>query len=187
VYATTNYTYDVLGNLKTVVDNSGNTTSMTYDWLSRKTAMTDPDMGSWSYGYDSNGNLTSQTDAKSQAITMVYDALNRLTNKNYPSGSGMTNVVYSYDAYVSGSNYGKGKRTGMTDALGTTGYKYDARGRQTEEKRTVSSVNYTTSFAYDGADRNTTITYPTGEVVTPRHMPAAVCLIRSPAPPRAAW
>jgi len=162
LYAATTYTYDALGNLIDVCDADDNHTHMEYDMLSRKTAMTDPDMGSWSYEYDANGNLTSQTDANEQTITMVYDTLNRLTAK---SGTGLS-VSYTYDAYVSGSNYGKGKRTGMTDALGTTSYKYDARGRQTEEKRTVSSVNYTTSFAYDGADRNTTITYPTGEVVT---------------------
>ena len=35
---------------------------MTYDGLSRKTAMSDPDIGAWNYGYDNNGNLTSQTD-----------------------------------------------------------------------------------------------------------------------------
>jgi RHS repeat-associated protein len=165
LYATTTYGYDVLGNLTQVVDNSNNTTTMTYDWLSRKTAMTDPDMGSWSYGYDNNGNLTTQTDARSQTITMTYDALNRLTAKTYPQGSGMTDVGYSYDS-ISGGNYGKGQRTGMTDALGTTGYKYDARGRLIEEKRTVDSVDYTTSFTYDGADRTVTVTYPTGETAT---------------------
>ena len=165
VYATTQYSYDVLSNLTQVVDNSSNTTTISYDWLSRKTTMTDPDMGSWSYSYDDNGNLTSQTDAKSQTITFTYDALNRLTGKSYPQGSGMTNVTYTYDSTTSG-NYGKGQRTGMTDALGTTSYKYDYHGRLLEEKRTVDSVDYTTQFAYDGADRVTTTTYPTGEVVT---------------------
>ena len=71
VYATTNYTYDVLGNLTGVVDNSSNTTTVAYDWLSRKTSMTDPDMGSWSYSYDSNSNITGQTDARSQTITFA--------------------------------------------------------------------------------------------------------------------
>jgi RHS repeat-associated protein len=165
IYATTNYTYDVLGNLTQLVDNTSNTTTMTYDWLSRKTAMTDPDMGSWSYGYDNNGNLISQTDAKSQTITMVYDTMNRLTNKNYPQGSGMTNVVYTYDS-TSGGNYGKGLRTGMTDAAGSNSYKYDTRGRLIEEKRTVDSVDYTIGYTYDGLDRVATIIYPTGETVT---------------------
>ena len=162
---TTTYAYDVLGNLIQVTDNNGNNTSMTYDWLSRKTNMTDPDMGAWSYGYDSNGNLTTQTDAKSQKITMVYDAMNRLTNKNYPSGSGMTNIVYTYDS-TAGGNYGKGQRTGMTDASGTTSDTYDNRGRLVQEQKTINSVPYTTSYTYDGLDRIATITYPTGETVT---------------------
>jgi YD repeat-containing protein len=127
--------------------------------------MSDPDMGSWSYGYDDNGNLTSQTSAKDQTITFTYDALNRLTGKSYPQGSGMTDVTYTYDS-TDGGNYGKGWRTGMSDTLGTTSYKYDNRGCLIEEKRTIDSVDYTTQFAYDGADRVTSITYPTGETVT---------------------
>jgi len=77
----------------------------------------------------------------------------------------MTNVTYTYDS-TSGGNYGKGLRTGMTDALGTTSYKYDTRGRLIEENRTIDSDNYTTQFAYDGAGRITNIIYPTGENVT---------------------
>ena len=34
----------------------------------------------------------------------------------------------------------------MTDAAGTTSYKYDARGREIEEKHTIDSVDYTTSL-----------------------------------------
>jgi YD repeat-containing protein len=132
LYATTYYSYDAMGNLIDVCDADGNHTQMEYDMLSRKTDMDDPDMGQWEYEYDNNGNLTSQADAKSQTISMVYDALNRLTNKNYPAGSGMTNVVYSYDSIADG-NYGKGKRTGMTDGTTTNTYIYDARGRQTQE------------------------------------------------------
>jgi YD repeat-containing protein len=165
VYTTTEYSYDVLGNLVQVEDNDSNTTTITYDWLSRKAVMTDPDMGSWSYSYDDNGNLTSQTDAKDQTITLTYDELNRLTGKLYPQGSGMTDVTYTYDS-TSGGNYGKGQHTGMTDAIGATSYKYDAWGRLIEEKRTIDSVDYTTQFAYDGADRVTSITYPTDETVS---------------------
>jgi RHS repeat-associated protein len=165
VYATTEYSYDVMGNLVQVEDSDSNTIAITYDWLSRKTAMADPDMGSWSYSYDDNGNLISQTDAKGQTITFTYDELNRLTAKSYPQGSGMTDVTYTYDSTI-GGNYGKGQRTGMTDAIGTTGYKYDNRGRPIEEKRTIDSADYTTQFAYDGADRVTSIIYPTGETVT---------------------
>jgi RHS repeat-associated protein len=166
VYATTTYSYDVLGNLTQVVDNSSNTSTMGYNWLSRKTSMSDPDMGSWSYQYDNNGNLTSQTDAKGQTIIFTYDALNRLTGKTYPSGSGMTNVSYTYDSTTDG-NYGKGRRTSMTDAAGTTSYKYDARGRLIQEILSFWIISIPTVYGYDSADRLTTITFPnTGETIT---------------------
>ena len=48
VYATTSYTYDPLGNLRTVTDANGNVTTIDYDSLSRKTSMIDPVMGNWS-------------------------------------------------------------------------------------------------------------------------------------------
>ena len=168
LYSVTNYTYDILGNLIQLKDNNNNTSTMVYDWLSRKTQMIDPDMGSWVYSYDYNGNLSTQTDSKGQTITMVYDPLNRLTNKNYPAGLGMTNVVNTYDD-TTGSNVGKGKRTSMSDALGanSTADKYDNRGRLVQETKTVDSLPYTTSYTYDGADRIITCVYPSGETVRP--------------------
>jgi RHS repeat-associated protein len=69
---------------------------------------------------------------------MTYDALNRLTAKNYPAGSGMTNISYTYDN-ATGGNYGKGKRTGITDASGVSGYTYDNLGNITSK----NGVNYT--------------------------------------------
>lgn len=76
LYSTTNYKYDVLGNLISV-EAEGVKTTMRYDTLGRKIAMSDPDMGScgdlttlapnitfpwyptpcWNYLYDANGNL----------------------------------------------------------------------------------------------------------------------------------
>jgi len=163
VYSTTTYKYDVLANLIEVRDNSNNLTTVAYNWLSRKTGMTDPDMGTWSYNYASNGNLLSQTDAKNQTINFSYDALNRLTGKTYSTG--MATVTYSYDS-TAGGNYGKSRRTGMSDGSGSMAYKYDSRGRIIQETRTVDSVPYTTTIAYDGASRVTSVTYPTGEVAT---------------------
>jgi len=86
-YSTTTYQYDTLGNLTRVIDGNGNQTNMTYDTLSRKKTMTDPDMGYWRYQYDANGNRTSQADSKSQTITLQYDQLNRSRYKFYPDNS----------------------------------------------------------------------------------------------------
>ncbi len=158
VYATTTYGYDVLGNLVSVIDDAYNETEIYYNWLSQKTSMYDPDMGYWGYLYDNNGNLEYQTDSNDQTITFVYDALNRLIGKYYDDQQ-MTDVIYTYDS-TSGVNYGLGRRTGMTDATGTTSYKYDTRGRLTEESRTIDSVTYVTSYTYYANDSIDTITYP---------------------------
>jgi YD repeat-containing protein len=165
-YAITQYTYDVPGNLTDVYDNSNNHTHMVYDWLGRKTNMSDPDMRSWSYTYDNNGSLQTQTDARGRTISMTYDSLNRLTGKTYPAGLLMTNVSYTYDSTASG-NYGKGKRTSITDALGTnsTTEKYDNRGRLIQETKIIDAITYSTSYTYNGADRIIAITYPSGETV----------------------
>jgi YD repeat-containing protein len=82
LYATTTYTYDILGNLLSITDALGNVTTMTYDSLGRKIFMHDPDMGNWTYEYDAVGNLVRQTDAKGQNIYFSYDPLNRVTEKS---------------------------------------------------------------------------------------------------------
>jgi len=76
----------------------------------------------------------------------------------------MTPVTYTYDS-LTGGNYGISRRTGMGDSSGSSAYLYDARGRLVEESKTIDAVVYTTAYAYDGADRVTDTTYPTGEVV----------------------
>jgi RHS repeat-associated protein len=160
-YATTNYAYDVPGNLVSVTDNAGNTTTMTYDSLSRKIAMHDMDMGAWGYGYDGNGNLVSQTDAKGQTIAFTYDQLNRVTKKRYPSGK---EIVSTYDSGL----YGTGKLTSVADLSGSASFTYDVRGRTVSTTKTITGLSgsYTTRYAYDSLDRTVGITYPTNMTVT---------------------
>ena len=65
----TSYSYDALGNLRTVNQNT-QTRTFLYDSLSRLTTATNPESGTISYQYDNNGNLTRKTDArKSISIT----------------------------------------------------------------------------------------------------------------------
>ena len=165
---TTTYEYDVLNNLKKTTDNAGNITTISYDSLSRKTGMVDPDMGTWSYTYDLNDNLASQTDAKSQVISFTYDALNRVTLKDLPSGE--TDVTYSYDSapttYSGQTGYWAGRLAKVIDASGTHEFKYDKQGRVLSDTKTVDSVPYAFDRTYDSMGRVRTLTYPDTEVVT---------------------
>ncbi len=171
LYQTTTYTYDVTDNITEVVVDPVDealpnpTATMTYDWLGRKLTMNDPDMGAWSYVYDDNGNLTSQTDAESQTIAFEYDALDRLTRRCNPNWATTVLATNGYDD-TTGGNKGKGRRTSLTDESGSALWVYDARGRVTQETKTISATPYTTSYAYDNADRLSTVTVPGGEVIT---------------------
>ncbi|MBI4760292.1 MAG: hypothetical protein HY780_03655 [Chloroflexi bacterium] len=142
-------------------------TTITYDHGGRKTALSDPDMGTWTYSYDALGNLTRQTDARGQRICLYYDSLNRLIGKHYRADDNCPanptfDVTYSYDQ----GTYGKGHRTSMTDASGSTTWLYDARGRVTKETKVISGSSFVTEWTYNSADLPATMTYPGGEVVT---------------------
>jgi len=165
---TTTYEYDVLNNLKKTTDNASNEITVSYDSLARKTAMTDPSMGSWTYVYDLNDNITSQTDAKSQTISFTYDALNRVTLKDLPSGE--TDVTYSYDSaptsFSGQTGYWVGRLAKVSDASGDHEFKYDKQGRVISDKKTVSGTGYQFDKTYDSMGRVRTLTYPDTEVVT---------------------
>ena len=158
-YSTTTYGYDVLGNLETLIDAKGNSSTMTYDTLSRKTAMHDSDMGDWTYTYDAAGNLTQQTDAKEQIISFQYDALNRRVQKDYgaPQALGQGNVNYIYDG---NTHFRKGRLQKVQDSSGTTTFYYDNMGQVIRTDKTVSGTTYTIQTTYDTLGRVVNLTYP---------------------------
>jgi len=183
LYATTTYAYSTLDLLATVTDAASNQTTMTYDALGRKTAMTDPDMGAWYYGYDAAGNLKHQIDAivdasgKRRAICFYYDPLNRLKGKTYqgnistpatyacPADPGTYTIAYTYDAYDGSTQFGKGYRTGMTDTSGSAAWKYDTRGRVTEESKVINGTGggtFKTQWTYNSANMVVDMKYPGG-------------------------
>ncbi len=138
-----------------------NTTTMTYDSLSKKRTMSDPDMGYWTYQYDKSGNLTSQTDAKNQTITFIYDGLNRLTQKVYPDRT----VTYAYDDVS--IPYSKGKLTKISDPSGgetkeDSVLEYDLMQRVKKSKKKIGTDEVTFEKSYDSLGRAISIKYLAG-------------------------
>jgi RHS repeat-associated protein len=181
----TDYQYDALDNLTCVeqhgsvtgtgcsVDPSNDASSpwrvrrFTYDSLSELTQANNPESGTVQYAYNSDSVLVSKTDARN--ITINYnppdspiDALHRVTKKTYSNSDPA--VTYSYDAFVSGTNFGKGHRTGMTDASGSSNWTYDKMGRPWSETHTITgatgSKTISTTYHLDGSVN--VITYPSG-------------------------
>lgn len=185
LYATTQYQYDALGNLVKVTDQPGNVTTMRYDTLGRKIAMSDPDMGKcgdltalipsgtypwyptpcWNYKYDAAGNLERQTDAKNQQLWFRYDALNRRTQKDFttqkPDGSG--DVRYLYETSVNTFNQ-VGRLKQVIDASGNVQFRYDPVGRIIRTDKVLDGVTYVSESSYDGLGRLVQVKYPTTPV-----------------------
>lgn len=178
LYATTQYSHDVLGNLTRVsppqvVKADGSRikipqTKVTYDTLSRKTRMEDPDRGTWSYDlYDAHGNLLQQTDALGHTTSYEYDALHRITLKTYFDG---TKIQYIYDDPTQKNCVGRLSRVSewtRKDGAGkpiqsmVTRYSYDEMGRVVELTRTFketpTALSTTIRTQYDGLGRTRSI------------------------------
>jgi RHS repeat-associated protein len=165
---TVDYEYDQLDQLTTVSRGGANTT-LSYDNAGRKIGMSDPDMGIWSYAYDALGNLVSQTDARACTMTLTYDVLNRVTSK-FSVGVGCGTHVNISISYDQGTN-GIGRRTGMTDAGGSTSWNYDQRGRVVTETRTIDSGIFITGWEYNSANMVKMMKYPDGETVNYTYHP----------------
>jgi RHS repeat-associated protein len=138
-YSSTESGYDNKGNLTSIRDMNGNTTSYRYDPLDRMKAVIQPSPGvgfgniSTTYTYDINDNVKSVTDGRGNTTTYVYDDFSRLVEVDSPD-------------------------------TGTTRYEYDAAGNMTKKKDAAGTL---VSYSYDELNRLTFIDYPgTDEDIT---------------------
>jgi RHS repeat-associated protein len=81
----------------------------------------------------------------------------------FPSDS-TENVAYTYDQTGHGS--GIGRLTSVSDAAGTLSRSYDQLGNLLTDARTTGTINLTTTYSYDLANRIASITYPSGTLVS---------------------
>jgi RHS repeat-associated protein len=144
----TSYTYAPAGQIATVADNAGNTSTYAYNLLGEKTASTDPGAtgtagpsakaGNTSYAYDASGNLTSQTSPLGQQLSYVYDSLGRKTAEYSGTATGTQLAAWAYDKTP--------LNAGTADALGqptsSTSYTSGASGPAFTEKVTGYDVAY---------------------------------------------
>ena len=57
-------------------------------------------------------------------------------------------------------------RIKLTDATGNTTYKFDIQGRLMQKTRTTGTVIKTVSYGYDSVGRMSSMTYPSGKILT---------------------
>jgi trimeric autotransporter adhesin len=150
----TEYRYDGLGNLTSIVDPRGVITSYTYDRLGRVTSVTDAAGGQTLYQYDAFGNQTAVRDARGYWTYNSYDNLGRLTQTTDASGVATTSSFTNF-----------GELASVTRAGATTSFQYDKLGRVT---RSTDALNFYETYAYDiyGNRISKTAKSATGSVTT---------------------
>lgn len=165
---TTVFGYDSHDNLSQVTDPDGLNTDYYYDGLNNLGQQLSPDTGTTNYTYDAAGNRLSRTDARGVITHDTYDALNRLTLISYPTAALDVHFYYSQANSTTGcaSSYPINRLTKMTDATGSTTYCYDAHGNVILKQQVIAGNTYTTSYAWNAADRLMGIGYPDGASVT---------------------
>ena len=172
----TRFSYNHIGELVSVSDPLGLTTSYTYDLAGRVLTEHHPDRGLTSTTYDPASNVieiqTPGTLSFGGAITMEYD-YNRLIRKLMPTstGSDLYDMVYTYGSKNDGRN-GAGRITGVNQGAGfkVDAFKYDELGQLVEEATTLQvpmygARSFTTTKRYDSFGRILQANYPDGDRV----------------------
>lgn len=96
----TSYGYDALGQLTSVVDDHGNTTTSAYDNLGRRTVVDSPDSGRTETDYDLASDVVAKITATlhAESKSIQYDCdFNRIADIRYPTFTG-NDVTYTYGA-----------------------------------------------------------------------------------------
>ncbi len=153
----TQFGYDTEGNLATVTDPRGLVTRYFYNGLGELTQQQSPDTGTTTYTRDSAGRIVVEQRA-GLSIGYAWDKLDRLTAR---WSNGQTDSFF----YDEGS-LGKGRLTRWTDETGSTAYTFNADGTIASQLTAIDAAQYSFTWQYDAAGRRTSMSYPTGLVLT---------------------
>ena len=147
---TTEYTYDEVGNTKTVKNPRLKTTTYVYDDADRKVEADYPDSTSETWDYRDDGRLYQHTDGRGRVIAYRYDADDRLCG---PYGSGYVAIDYpsTSDTDVNITRDKDGLITEIRDASGTTTNAYYPSQRVKTAVTAPSGSPKTITYQYNGA------------------------------------
>ena len=146
------FSFDAVGNLATLTDPQGNTTSFTYDARDRLIEEENELADSRLYAYNLAGDLTSLTDRNGRVREFAYDALRRLTQETWLDGETTVNTIdLAYDA--------ASQVTTAEDAFAVFAYTYDDLGRPVEQASSLfaASLDVTLAATYNAVDSRTTL------------------------------
>jgi YD repeat-containing protein len=136
--------------LMTSATQAGITRSYSYNSSYYLSAVTNPETGTTSYGRDAAGNMTSRAVGSSGTTSYSYDGQNRLISVTYPGSTPAVTNSYSRTHKLVTANSSTGNRS----------FIYDANGNLTSEALVVDGQTFVASYAYNGLDQLSSVTYP---------------------------
>lgn len=160
------YTYDNVGNLKTVTsppDSRGaiQVTSHTYDRLNRLTRTDYPDGTYETFQYYKSGSLSQKQDRMGFVTSYTPDELGRPRTVSYARDGLESDYAYDPNGNLEQLKHG-------SDAAGWVilDYTYDSRDRMLSETYTMDGTAYPVGYTYDNAGNVLTMTYPSSPATT---------------------
>jgi len=149
------YTYDAKGNLATLTNERGQTTSYGYDSVDNLTTVTYPNNTTEHFTYDNNGNLLTRTVPTPAEHTFTYNGadlrvsntspLQKSTTYNYDKSKNLT-TIHKPSAKTIVNTYTKGRLDSTQTNEGTTNYTY----LFANKVGSITKDNESFTFTYDG-------------------------------------
>jgi RHS repeat-associated protein len=162
--ASVGYGFNHQDALTAVQDPKGLVTSYDRNGFGEARGQTSPDTGSTTFARDAAGNVTSRVNAAGQTESYTYDADNRVTSKllTHP---GLGSLTYSFAYGTSGVEAGA---LVQVSAPGMTlGFAHNVYGQVTSATQALAgSPSLTVGYSYANNGAPTSVTYPSGRVVT---------------------
>lgn len=148
------YTYDVVGNISSIIYPDTKKVAYTYDEANRLITVTDWAERVTSYTYDANGRLLTTTRPDGSVLAQVYDNAGRLISAIDKDAGGTTISGFRY-TYDEG---GRIIKESLASGQETAYISYDALGRLINKENKDSIGNTLNSYAYTyDADGNMTL------------------------------
>jgi len=145
------YTYDSVGNVKTVTDPMEGVTTYTYNKVNQLMEESNAVGATHAYEYNSEGLLETYTDAKEEVTEYTYDKAGRLAQLKDEAGT----IRYSYDS--------NGNVVMVKDSNGVIQRTFDALNRVVSY---TDSNDNTITYTYNCMGYLATMQYPNGDVIT---------------------
>lgn len=175
--ATIDVHYTDLGFAAGYTDAGANQKVQSFDLLGRAVAVDNPNAdGARVVEYDDLGQVVREEDERGVVIRTEYDGLNRIVAKYDEADRDGTLIDFRYDypreCPEDVCTFAEAKLVEMSFP-GLAGRNkewigYDARGNVARRVRVIDGVEFAFEFAFDNADRVTSITYPDGTVIDQR-------------------